>query len=343
MKFIQLPFANAKIAFIKGNRSVNGKRLLESIRKYGVLRPIDIIPYGEIKDQNITLVDIQTGKVIENPSDDYLVVLDGQHRTFCKLQLFNEHRESQVENCNEDDCSDNSINANLYNACDLLGLHPLTFISILNSETKDWSANDFIDSAHVRNGNDVIVKTVFTLKSLGFSNSNIGRVLFFDHKAMKPAALADYVDGNIDLAADMQRERGLEVLRLLVDKGFSVNFLKKRYMMEAIIKSYTSGKFNDFLTKISYVSAETITNIEKDMTPINYDDGDIKKKIDACYKITSKQQDVVPFVIDSSEERFMENLTFFQSMASEIASKKKSKARSIRSARNQDIKLEDVR
>lgn len=343
MKFIQLPFANAKIAFIKGNRSVNEKRLLESIRKYGVLSPIHIIPYGEIKDQNITLVDIQTGKVIENPSDDYLVVLDGQHRTICKLQLFNEHRESQVENCNEDDCSDNSINANLYNACDLMGLHPLTYISILNSSTKDWSANDFIDSAHVRNGNDVIVKTVFTLKSLGFSNSNIGRVLFFDHKAMKPAALADHVDGNIDLATDMQRERGLEVLRLLVDKGFSVNFLKKRYMMEAIIKSYTSGKFNEFLTKISYVSAEAIINIEKVMTPTSYDNGGIKKAIDACYKETCQQQDVVPFVINSSEERFMENLTFFQSMASEIVSKKKSKARSIRSARNQDIKLEDVR
>ena len=79
------------------------------------------------------------------------------------------------------------------------------------------------------------------------------------------------------------------------------------------------------------------------MTPTSYDNGGIKKTIDACYKETCQQQDVVPFVINSSEERFMENLTFFQSMASEIVSKKKSKARSIRSARNQDIKLEDVR
>ena len=101
MKTIKLPFANAKIAFINGNRSVNGKRLLESIKEYGILRPIDIIPYGEIKNQNITLTDVHTGNVIENPSDDYFVVLDGQHRLSCVLQLFNEHRESQVGNCDE--------------------------------------------------------------------------------------------------------------------------------------------------------------------------------------------------------------------------------------------------
>ena len=336
----QLEFANSKIAFINGNRSVHEKRLLESIRKYGVLHPIDVIPYGEIKDQDVTLTDVHTGNVIENPSDEYYVVLDGQHRLSCALHLFMSQEESSCEST----CIKDFINAKVYDASDLMGLHPLTFISIINSATKDWNANDFIDSAHVRNGNDVIVKTVFTLKSLGFSNSNIGRVLFFDHKAMKPAALADYVDGNINLATDMQRERGLEVLRLLVDKGFSMNFLKKRYMMESIIKSCTSGQLDKFLTEISCISKETITDIEKEMAPTNYDNGDIKKKIDACYKKTSQQQDVEPFVIDSSEERFMENLTFFQSMASDIMNKKnKSNARSNRNTLNQDIKLEDIR
>lgn len=256
MKTIKLTFVNAKIAFINGNRSVHEKRLLESIKEYGILRPIDIMPYGEIKDQNITLTDVLTGNVIENPTDDYFVVLDGQHRLTCALQLYNEHHKSQVENCDGGGCSDNSINANLYNACDLKGLHPLTFISIANSTPKCWSANDFIDSAHVRKGDDVIIKTVYTLKSLGFPNSNISRVLFFDHKAMKPSALADYVDGNNDLGSEMQRERGLEVLRLLVDKGFNMNFLKKRYMMEAIIKSCTSGHLDVFLTEISYTAMD---------------------------------------------------------------------------------------
>ena len=336
----KLEFANSKIAFINGNRSVHKTRLLESIRKYGVLHPIDVIPYGEIKDQDVTLTDVHTGNVIENPSDDYYVVLDGQHRLSCALHLFMSHEESSSEST----CFKDFINAKVYDASDLMGLHPLTFISIINSATKDWNANDFIDSAHVRNGNDVIVKTVFTLKSLGFSNSNIGRVLFFNHKAMKPSALTDYVDGNIDLATDMQRERGLEVLRLLVDKGFSMDFLKKRYMMEAIIKSYTSVYLNEFLTKISYINDDVVEKIEKKMTPTNYDNGDIKKQIYACYKITSQQQDVVPFVIDSSEERFIENLNFFQSMASDITNKKrKSKAGSSRKTINQDIKLEDIR
>ena len=343
MKTIKLPFANAKIAFINGNRSVNGKRLLESIKKYGILRPIDIIPYGEIKNQNITLTDVHTGNVIENPSDDYFVVLDGQHRLSCVLQLFNEHRESQVGNCDEGGRSDDSINSNLYNACDLKGLHPLTYISIANSTPKCWSANDFIDSAYVRNGNDLIIKTVYTLKSLGFSNSNISRVLFFDHKAMKPSALSDYVDGNNDLGSDMQRERGLEVLRLLVDKGFSMNFLKKRYMMEAIIKSCTSGHLDVFLTEISYISKDVITTIEKVMTPTNYDNGDIKKKIDACYKQATQGQEIRPFVIDSSEDRFKENLSFFQAMVSEITNKKnKSKSHTKTHAKNLDVKLEDI-
>ena len=189
----------------------------------------------------------------------------------------------------------------------------------------------------------MIIKTVYTLKSLGFSNSNISRVLFFDHKAMKPSALSDYVDGNNDLGSDMQRERGLEVLRLLVDKGFSMNFLKKRYMMEAIIKSCTSGHLDVFLTEISYISKDVITTIEKVLTPINYDNGDIKKKIDACYKQATQRQEIRPFEIDSSEDRFKENLTFFQAMVSEITNKKnKSKSHTKTNVKNLDVKLEDI-
>ena len=344
MDTIQLPFANAKIAFIGGNRSVNNKRLLESIRKYGVLRPIDIIPYVEIKNFGITLFDIHTGNVVENPSDDYYAVLDGQHRLASALQIFSEELASYEERTINEKSFASSISANLYNASDLKGLHPLTFISISNSTPKCWTANDFIDSAHVRKGNDIIIDTVFALKNLGFSNSNISRTLFFDHKAMKPAAIADYVDGNIDFGNDMQRERGLEVLRLLIDKGFSVNFLKKRYMMEAVIKSCTSGHLDDFLTKLSYITKDAVNSIEKVMTPTDYDNGKIKKKVYSCFDQVAQNREVTPFVIDCSEDKFMENLAYIQSLASKTMSKKsKSKVRKNASSDNLDVKLEDIR
>ena len=346
MKIIYLQFANSKIAFINGNRSVNEKRLLESIRKNGVLRPIDVIPYSEIKDCGITLVDVNSGKPVENPTDDYYIVLDGQHRLSCAFKLYQERMKKQEEETGQDvPCAD-GIKAILYNATDLNGMSPLTFISEINSGTKCWSLNDFIDSARVRKVNDTTLDVMHTLKKgLHFSDSNVGRGLFFDHKALKPSSISDYADGKADFSG-LKCERGLEVLRLLIEKGFSMNFLKKRYMLESIIKKHNCDEFNSYLTMIKYLNRDTVNVIENKMNHFDYDHGQIMAKIEECFKNETLGKEVEPFELDTSIEKYHENLDFLHNIASELKSKKvkkdKSKAPARKAVIDTDIVASDI-
>ena len=93
MKFEKLNLQNAKFAFIVGNREVDEKRLEKSIRKVGkVLVPILGVYYRTIKNSGYKVIDAQTGDQLNNPSDDYFVVMDGQHRTITLLNLFKEQQ-----------------------------------------------------------------------------------------------------------------------------------------------------------------------------------------------------------------------------------------------------------
>ena len=133
MAEIQISFANGKIAFVKGNRDITvNKGLEKSIRLNGVMTPIQVVPYGAIKDWNIALVDPVSKEELEKPADDTYVVIDGQHRFLYALRAYNEAIKDEDPSGEHNMITDH-ISANVIDGARFKSRHPLTLISELNS------------------------------------------------------------------------------------------------------------------------------------------------------------------------------------------------------------------
>ena len=171
--------ANSKFAFVQGNRPVDDKRLEKAIRAAGrVLIPIYGVYYGDIKESGIEVFDALTGELLNTPSDDCFVVLDGQHRTKTSLLTF-----KHLSNVDEPDASvtvfTETIPATVLESKDIEG-NLQEMIMNINTTSKSWTSKDFAHSAHVLKKDDKIVSLIYWLINLGFSLSNISRILFFD-------------------------------------------------------------------------------------------------------------------------------------------------------------------
>ena len=344
MNFINVQFANSKIALVEGNRSINQKRLLNVIREDGgVLIPIIVVKYDSIKDLGVTLIDVESGEAIKNPSDDYLVIADGQHRFVAAKTLYEESMKNQSDDTQAEISFSDHIEAVLYDVQDLKEKNLLTFISRINSTAKGWSSGDFVKSAHDRKPDDILLALIFLLQELGFSISNISRVLALNHKAINSLIIINYVDGCTDLS-HIQYARGLEILRFLLERGFSMKFLKKRYLWEEIIKMKSSDKLEDFLIKLSTLDGKTIDEIENKMKPTEYDCGCIKDKVKAHFDKVCQERDVEAVVLNTSDEKVSANRRALENKLLELRTKKnKPKATKTKSKVNRDVTTENIK
>lgn len=257
MEKTKISFANDKIAFIKGNRDIiANKGLKESIRVIGVFTPIQVVEYGKIKQSGIVLVNFLTKEDIASPSDDTYVVVDGQHRLCYAYELYQ-------ENLKNGGTIEDSIPVNILKAKDFKDVHPLTMIAILNSTSKSWTSSNFIESAHTRKEDDELLNVFNTFRGLGFSISVISMFVFFKGKELTPASLIDYVEGRVNFE-NANPMRALEIFSLLRKVGFSISFIKKRYLIEMIVKQYRASidKYNTLIKDISILDAYTVGQIE---------------------------------------------------------------------------------
>ena len=316
MIFKKLNIQNSKFAFILGNREVDEKRLEKSILKVGkVLVPIVGVYYGTIKNSDYKVIDAETGELLCSPSDDYFVVLDGQHRTKTMLNLYKEQQEL-IRNTEGSDSSalriSDSIPANVYDEEDELE-NILETIIDANTSSKTWTSKDFVHSAHVLKNNDKIITFIDSLTTLKFSLSNISRILFFNHKMLTNQMLADYTNGKVELPENDYRKK-LELFRLLINRGFSTEFLRKRYMYEAIIKKHNAQKLDEFVQALSLLDTDTIRTIEN-LSPLDYDTGKIIEIVNNFTNINKCDNDNSSYNMDLSEKRFDDNIEFLRSMA----------------------------
>jgi hypothetical protein len=345
--------ANSKFAFVQGNRPVDDKRLEKAIRAAGrVLIPIYGVYYGDIKESKIEVFDALTGELLNTPSDDCFVVLDGQHRTKTSLLIFKQEQE-HLSNVDEPDASvtvfTETIPATVLESNDIEG-NLQEMIMNINTTSKSWTSKDFVHSAHVLKKDDNIVSLIYWLINLGFSLSNISRILFFDHKALNNQILADYVDGNGGLP-ECNIKAKLELLRMLLGKGFRMIFLRKRYLYEAIIKKNNAQKYNEFVSALKQLDEDTVNKIEC-MTAIECDNGDIIKLVENFAKRSNCHHDAACVTFDMSEERFHDNVEFVHLKYEEnMNSRKKAEnstgskskgAKATKQVKNVNCTLEDV-
>ena len=333
----QLPLASAKFATIDANRDVDIKRLIKVIKKDGrVLVPIMVIKYQDIQNEDIVLYDLRTMERLENPSDDYYVVIDGQHRSTCAMQLFEE-----MQNEESDVKFTDFIYANVLEDEDIQGRDVIAMIMSINNSAQSWKSKDYVKSAYTCNPKDetLIVEDLCT--RLNFSNSNTSRFLCNNHKALSSLVLSHYISGESELPESDPR-MALEILRMLVNTGFNVDFLRKRYLAEEIVKKHNANRHEGFLNSLSHLDSETVKRIEK-LSPQELDNGKIREIVNEFEKTRSEAERAKCFVADTSEERFNENVEFFKNLAEKLklAKSTKKSRKSNSSATKKGIKVID--
>ncbi len=79
-----------EFAFIKGNRPTNNRSVnakMKSIEEYGLLSPITVVDGEKVIASGGHLVTLDGREIADQDSDNYLAVLDGQHRLMAYIKL----------------------------------------------------------------------------------------------------------------------------------------------------------------------------------------------------------------------------------------------------------------
>ena len=318
MKIQKLPLETVKFATIDGNRDVDTKRLMKAIRKDGrVLVPIIVVEYQNIRDKDVVLYDMRTKQRLENPSNDYYVILDGQHRSTCALQLYKE-----MKNEGSDVKFTDFIYANVMEDEDIQALDIVTLIMSINSSATSWKSKDYIKSAYTHDPEDETLIAVKLCTQLGFSISNASRYLCNNHKALNPLVLSRFISNEGELPESNPR-KALEILRMLNCVGFSNNFLRKRYLAEEIVIKRNNDRLDAFLNSLCRLDSATVKKIEE-LSPQDCDNHKIRDIILEYENTLSDEKRAKCFVPDMADIRFNENVEFFKNLAENISAARKS-------------------
>jgi hypothetical protein len=332
MKLEKLQLETVKFATIAGNRDVDAKRLMKAIKKVGrVTTPILVVEYQNIQDKSVVLFDQRTGQRLEDPSPDLYVIMDGQHRCICAQQIF---EEMQAEG--SDVIFPDYIYANVYEKEDIQDEDIISLIMDINSTTKSWGAKDYIKSAYTHNPEDETMVVVNVGTELHFSISNLSRYVCNNHKTLTPKALSCYIGGGAELPEGSPR-KALEILRMLNDTGFSIDFLRKRYLAEEIVMKHNSDRLEGFLNSLCRLDSTTVKKIEA-LSPQDYDNHKIREIVQDFEKELCDEERARCFAPDLSDKRFNENVEHFKRLVEELKlaknAKKARKGNSLSSRQN---------
>jgi hypothetical protein len=333
MKIEKLQLATVKFATIDGNRDVDTKKLMKVFKKDGrVLVPIMVVKYQDIQNKDLVLYDMRTEKRVENPSDDMYVVLDGQHRSKCALQIF---EEMQAEGC--DVKFTDFIYANVLEDEDIQEQNIIALIMSINTSAKSWASKDYIKSAYTHNPKEEALIVVDLCTKHRCSISNTSRYLCNNHKTLTPQVLSRYISGEGELPESNPR-KALEILRMLNDIGFSINFLRKRYLAEEIVMKHNADRLEGFLNSLYHLDSATVKQIEC-LSPQDCDNHKIREIVQEFEKNLNEEERGNRFVPDMSDKRFNENVEYFNELAEEF--KAANNAKKIRNSNSQATKKGD--
>lgn len=223
-----------KMAFVNGNRSIKEKNMvakMESMARFGQVLPAVIVNAADIKAVSPEIVDAETGEAVpEAELENYVVLLDGQHRYKAYLQNEKAGKTEQGEFHLM-----YPLNPNI---------DPRRLLAVINGEVNPWGGADFLNGAQLLNpGIDFpLLNEMKKLTDLGFSVSTASLWLTFNNGIGKQI-LTEAMNGEIDdcLINPPSLENGLRLLEA-ARKMLSDKFLRHRYLPDFLIKKYQSVK-----------------------------------------------------------------------------------------------------
>lgn len=246
LKSFDLADSSVKFVFLSLNRKVAiNKSLRTSIAKRGVLSPITVISVAELDDE-VNLIDPHTKcSISKSEAIDYYAIIEGQHRFSELTYLISMKKKGKA-----DEVVNTTLNCLVVSRDEVGNVNE--YIIELNSCSKNWKSNDYIENATEQMEKDLLIKTVNKFKMHGFSISTISRFICFDPKAITNKTLADYTNSNGKVAfRNADPIRAIKLYKSLSWMGFTDSFIKKRYLIDFIIYRYKVSKsLNPIMAKI---------------------------------------------------------------------------------------------
>ena len=250
MTLTELTNNGVKVARLAGNRDLNEKAVkakMKSMREYGQLVPAIIVDASTAIKDGLKVVDFTTGEEIKD-GNNYIVLLDANHRYSAHLRLLEENKKIEPEKQYERE---------FYF---MYSLNPSVSIektlAEINIATTPWKGADYVKGVKMMVEEDL--PTLDFVSDLTTMGSKISK-----------AVLVRAISGNIDEV--LRKSNTISRGRTLVEaarKSFSAEFLKSRTLIDWIIgkyddtddseKSTFTKNMNHFLANVQRENAEKI-------------------------------------------------------------------------------------
>ena len=262
MTLTELTNNGVKVARLAGNRDLNEKAVkakMKSMRENGQLVPAIIVDASTAIKDGLKVVDFTTGEEIKD-GNNYIVLLDANHRYSAHLRLLEENKKIEPEKQYERE---------FYF---MYSLNPSVSIektlAEINIATTPWKGADYVKGVKMMVGEELpTLDFVSELTCMGYSLDAASKWATFGSKISK-AVLVRAINGNIDEV--LRKSNTINRGRTLVEaarKSFSAEFLKSRTLIDWIIGKYEDSEKSTFTKDMSHflanVQRENAENIEK--------------------------------------------------------------------------------
>ena len=203
-----------KVAGLKGNRGLDPKivrKKKESMKRIGQSIPAVIKDGRKALEEGLEIKDFETGEVVSKENaDQYIVLVDGNHRYKAHLELLEANKKLEGEQKYEKEFYV------MYPLNENEGVLTMTLLAEINVCTDKWKTRDIVKGATVINENSPkLLIEINKLMEQGYSLNAASLWLTFnkkiDTKVMNAAMAGNFLD---PLKNEAALERGLKILEV---------------------------------------------------------------------------------------------------------------------------------
>lgn len=259
-----------KLAFIQGNRAISKKNLnqkVASIKECGQLTPIVVVDGRDATKEGLVLIDAETNKVVSNNEvENYLVIIEGQHRYKAIRALQQEDITNNTNYATED--------INMTYALNPKNKSIKKLISELNRTSIIWDGKDFITAAALCNPTNELLqytKELADMKSTsskddlprnGYPLSTISKIITFGVNLDK-AMMSKCMDCGTECLPIGNLSRARRIIDAAISVGFKHKYLAHRYFIDWVVNESNRLNEDNYCKLILGLSPSKVQMISK--------------------------------------------------------------------------------
>lgn len=236
-----------KVAFVDGNRAINEnniKKHVVSLEKFG--RNLVRLLYVDAKDvEGYAIHDAATDEIVEKENyENYIVVLDGQHRFKAAMILA------------ADDTKDFTLDNLRWDKVELEGHSFQEVLIEVNTRTQPWKGSDYISGCVLNDPKNEVALFAKEVTSYGASAKTVNKYLFFEDKFSWSSAMKD---SKVLEKAKLQRAQKIwEVV-----KTYPIGIIKKSLLIDYIISEGGNKHWEGELKNVADLPMDMRHTLEK--------------------------------------------------------------------------------